>query len=391
MKILLLNHNIQGKGTYIRCFNFAKHLVRYGNSVVLLTSTPRVILKPKKEMIDGVEVIYMPDFVGKRLRNGGLGALDTAFRCLYILKNRFDIVENFDHRPVVLYPAILSKFFLKTPLVSEWTDLHGTGGSLSLRPMWLQKLIGPYENYTERKSKKIADKLIVISEWLKDKAIQIGIPKSNIKYIPGGADVENITPRPKDVVRKEFNLPIDKKIIGYTAGTHYDQDLFLKTIYLIQKTRKDVILITTGDKFGSALKGNVYDPERIIEFGFLSFEKYAALLPAVDVFLFPFTNRPLNKGRWPNKIGDYMASGRPTVSNRTGDLVKLFNDHNIGLLSSEDPAEFASKTLEILNNFTLSKKIENNARQTAEKYYDWKLLTRKLEKCFLEITNKHVT
>ena len=150
-------------------------------------------------------------------------------------------------------------------------------------------------------------------------------------------------------------------------------------------------MVTIGDKFGSALKGNVYAPERIIEFGFLPFKKYAALLPAVDVFLFPFTNRPLNKGRWPNKIGDYMASGRPTVSNRTGDLVKLFNDHNIGLLSSEDPAEFSSKTLEILNNFTLSKKIENNARQTAEKYYDWKLLTRKLEKCFLEITNKHVT
>ena len=193
------------------------------------------------------------------------------------------------------------------------------------------------------------------------------------------------------MVRKEFNLPINKKIIGYTAGTHYDKDLFLNTIYLIQKKRKDVILVTTGDKFGSALKGNVYDPERIIEFGFLPFEKYAALLPAVDVFLFPFTNRPLNKGRWPNKIGDYMASGRPTVSNRTGDLVKLFNDHNIGLLSSEDPAEFASKTLELLNNFTLSKKIENNARQTAEKYYDWKLLTKKLEKCFLEITNRHLT
>ena len=342
-------------------------------------------------MIDGVEVICMPDFVGKRFRNGGLGAIDTAFRCLYILKNRFDIVEIFDHRPVVLYPAILSKFFLKTPLVSEWTDLHGTGGSLSLRPMWLQKLIGPYENYTERKSKKIADKLIVISEWLKDKAIQIGIPESHITYIPGGADVENIRPRPKDEVRKEFNLPVNKKIIGYTAGTHYDQDLFLKTIYLIQKTRKDVILITTGDKFGNALKGNVYEPERIIEFGFLSFEKYAALLPAVDAFLFPFTNRPLNKGRWPNKIGDYMASGRPTVSNRTGDLVKLFNNHNIGLLSSEDPAEFATKTLELLNNSTLSKKIENKARQTAEKYYDWKLLTKKLEKCFLEIINRHVT
>ena len=342
-------------------------------------------------MIDGVEVIYMPDFVGKRFRNGGLGAIDTAFRCFYILKNSFDVVESFDHRPVVLYPAMLSKYLLGTPLVSEWTDLHGTGGSLSLRPMWLQKLIGPYENCTERKSKKIADKLIVISEWLKDKAIQIGIPERNITYIPGGADVENITPRPKDVVRKELNLPINKKIIGYTAGTHYDKDLFLNTIYLIQKKRKDVILVTTGDKFGSALKGNVYDPERIIEFGFLPFEKYAALLPAIDAFLFPFTNRPLNKGRWPNKIGDYMASGRPTVSNRTGDLIKLFEDHEIGFLASEVPEDFASKTIELINNPTLSAEFGKNARWTAEKYYDWRLLTKKLEKCYYDIIKNNAS
>ena len=68
MKILFLNHNVKGMGTYIRCFNFAKHLVRFGHSVVLviLTSTPHRILTPKKEFIDGVEVIFMPDIVGKR-------------------------------------------------------------------------------------------------------------------------------------------------------------------------------------------------------------------------------------------------------------------------------------------------------------------------------------
>ena len=120
---------------------------------------------------------------------------------------------KFYYRQVVLYPAILSKLFLKTPLVCEMTDLHGTGGSFTLRPMWLQKLIGPYENFTERKRKKIADKLIVIFTWLKSKAIRLGIPETRITYIPCGADVENITPRPRDEVRKEFNLPMNKKII----------------------------------------------------------------------------------------------------------------------------------------------------------------------------------
>ena len=372
-------------GTYIRCFNFAKHLVRFGHSVVLLTSAPQFIIKPKKEMIDGVEVVCMPDIVGKRIRNGGLGPIDTILRCLFLLDRKFDVVENFDHRPAVLYPAIVSKYFLGTPLVSEWTDLHGTGGSLSLRPRWLQKIIGPYENFTERKSKKLADKLIVISRWLREKAIDFGVPESCITYIPGGADLDTIIPKPKEEVRKTLGLPVDKKIIAYSAGTHYDVDLFLRTIYLIQKAKKDVLLVTTGAKFGNALKGVVYDADRVIEFGFLSYEKYTTLLPAVDAFLFPFANKTLNRGRWPNKIGDYMAAGRPIISNRTGDLIPLFEKNEIGLLSSDDPEDFSKKMLSILDNEELSLRMGFNARRTAEKYYDWSLLARRLEACLFEL------
>ena len=80
MNILFLNHNVKGKGTYIRCFNFAKHLVRLGHSVVLLTSAPQYMIKPYKEVIEGVEVICQPDVLGKRFRNGGLGPIDTIIK-----------------------------------------------------------------------------------------------------------------------------------------------------------------------------------------------------------------------------------------------------------------------------------------------------------------------
>lgn len=389
MKILFLNHNVKGKGTYIRCFNFAKHLVRFGHSVVILTSAPNRISTPQKEKIEGVQVICMPDPIGERFRNGGLGPVDTILRCVFLLNSRFDIVESFDHRPVVLYPALIAKYFLRIPLISEWTDLHGEGGSLSLRPTWLQKLIGPYENFTERKSKKIAEKLIVISRWLGKRAIHLGVPESRIFYIPGGADIDKILPRPKEEVRRTFGLPLDKKIIGYTAGTHYDVSLLMKAIYVIQRAKRDVLLITTGAMLDEQLKARLYDPERVIEFGFLPYEQYAELLPAVDVFMFPFADKTINKGRWPNKIGDYMAAGRPTVSNRTGDIVELFKEHNIGLLASDDPEDFAAKTINILTDEDLSLRVGRNARKAAEKYYDWSLLTRKLESCFIQVIKSH--
>lgn len=389
MNILLLNHNVKGKGTYIRCFHFAKHLVRFGHNVVLLTSAPNFILRKKRYFIDGVEVIYMPDILSKRYRNGGLGVIDTLLRCHFILKRDFDIVENFDHRPAVLFPALVSKYLKKIPLVSEWTDLHGTGGSLNNRPRKVRTLIRPYEDFTEQKSKKLAEILIVISKGLKKIAVKLGISSDKILYIPGGADIDNIIDTPKKEARHKFGLPVNKRILAYTAGTHYDIKLFLDSINEIQKARKDVFLITTGAILDERIKNRLYDTNRIIEFGQLSYKKYTELLPAADVFVFPFTNKKINQGRWPNKIGDYMATGRPTVTNRTGDMVELFENHKIGILASDNYRDFAEKALYLLDQESLCKELGKNARVAAEKHYDWSLLTKKLENCYKKVLENH--
>ena len=389
MKILLLNHNVKGEGTYIRCFNFAKHLVRFGHSVVILTSSPNLIIKPKKELIDGVEVISFPDLIGRRFRNGGLGPIDTILRCLFVLKRRFDIVENFDHRPVVLYPALVSKYMRKTPLVSEWTDLHGTGGSLSRRRFIVQSLIRPYEDFTEIWSKKFPELLITISSGLKEKALSLGIPDEKIVQISGGADVERITPFNKGEARAIFNLPLKARIVAYTAGTHYDFELLLNSINKIQECRKDVYFVTTGAKLSDELKHKFYDWERVIELGFLPYNKYAKFLPSADVFLFAFSNTQLNLGRWPNKIGDYMAAGRPTVSNFTGDLIHLFDKYQIGLLASENPNDIANKTLRLLEDQSLASDIGKKARYAAEQFFDWKFLAKRLEACFVKVIGEY--
>ncbi len=112
-------------------------------------------------------------FFGKRIRNGGLGPIDTLLRCLFVKNNKFDVVQNYDHRPAVLYPALVSKYMSRAPLYLNGLIFTGTGGSLNNRPKIMQQLIAPYENFTEKRSKKIADKLIVISRFLKKKAIEL--------------------------------------------------------------------------------------------------------------------------------------------------------------------------------------------------------------------------
>jgi len=390
MKILFLNHNVKGRGTYVRCFNFAKHLAEFGHAVSLLTSTSEYRLTLKREVIDGVEVISLPDILGNRLRNGGLGPIDSFLRCMFVLNRQYDIVEMFDHRPAVLFPGLVSKYIQKKQMVVEWTDLHGTGGSLGNRPPRLQKLIRHYENFTERKSKLLGDQLVVISQGLKKLALNMGIPAHRISWIPGGADVDNIKPHNKTDAREKFGLPLNQKLVGYTGYSHYDMDMLLKAINILQQSRDDVWFVKTGAVLSDSLKAHLHDPKRLIELGFLSYPVFTKILPAMDAFIFPYADKTINTGRWPNKLGDYMAAGRPTVTNRTGDIVDAFTKNNIGFMAAEDPEDMANKMQILLSNDELAEQMGRNARKAAEEIYDWRILSKKLESIFLNVSRPEV-
>jgi glycosyltransferase involved in cell wall biosynthesis len=99
-------------------------------------------------------------------------------------------------------------------------------------------------------------------------------------------------------------------------------------------------------------------------------------------------NRPYNKGRWPNKMGDYLSLGRPTVSNPVGDIKDLFERHEIGLLADWTPEDFAAKIIYLLDHPDIAKKISQNARWVAENEYNWSILGEKLEKFYFKIIDK---
>lgn len=117
---------------------------------------------------------------------------------------------------------------------------------------------------------------------------------------------------------------------------------------------------------------------RLLVTGFLSDEDLPWYLGCADVFLLPFPNTTYNVGRWPNKFGDYMALGRPTVSNPVGDLLPFFEKHEVGLLADCNEHDFAEKVVSLLDNPAVAKQLGANARHTALKY-DYPKLVKGLE------------
>lgn len=84
-----------------------------------------------------------------------------------------------------------------------------------------------------------------------------------------------------------------------------------------------------------------------------------------------------------------MAAGRPTISNPAGDMVELFRTQRIGSLAVETPEKFASCILGLLDNADVCVQLGHEARQVAEKYYDWSNLTKKTEDVYKEVGDAH--
>src|SRR4030095_12941543 len=101
MRVLILNHNVRGRGGYVRGFQLGRELVRRGHSVTLVTTSASARYGFASGVTDGVEVIEAPDLLIGRGRTGW-DPWNTLRRMLKLRDRSFDIVHAFDCRPAVV-------------------------------------------------------------------------------------------------------------------------------------------------------------------------------------------------------------------------------------------------------------------------------------------------
>lgn len=89
--------------------------------------------------------------------------------------------------------------------------------------------------------------------------------------------------------------------------------------------------------------------------------------------MLPYLSSPVNRGRFPNKFGDYLAAGRPIITHRTGDLGELVAREQVGVLASEDPPEFTRLMLDLFQSPAVLDQLGHRARQFAEKEWNCRL------------------
>ena len=101
-------------------------------------------------------------------------------------------------------------------------------------------------------------------------------------------------------------------------------------------------------------------------------------LAASDVLLLPLAKSIATDNIWPSKLNDYLAAGRPTVGTKLRVLEPVFRKQKIGLLTADNPEQFADGCVRILQDDQMRVEMGHNARQLAEGDLSWDRLVPQL-------------
>lgn len=228
---------------------------------------------------------------------------------------------------------------------------------------------------------KFFDEIIVISDYLY-KYYSAIFPKNKIFQIPILVDMDRFS--------SSLRTRTDgKKIItyvGYMGGNKDGLCNLIEAMAIIHKEVKDVQLELVGsapkkDMLHLKNKIDVLDLCDIVVFlGLKNAHEVPSILANSDLLVLARPDSKQAKAGFPTKLGEYLASGKPVVITRTGEIPKYLTDNKSAYIAEPDDINsFAEKVIFALNDKN-AEKIGANGREVAGCNFDYRLYSKEFLK-----------
>lgn len=382
MRILYLNHNPAGVGTWQRASHFGRALAARGHEVTLVTTDPRRRVGFDVRTDGSYREIRAPDLFGGPARTGW-DPSNVLRRLLRLGGERPDLVHAFDSRPVVIVPALWVARRAGAALFMDWADWWGRGGRIEERSGWLVRtFFGPVETWFEERFRTHAHGTTTISRSLAERARGLGVDPRAIWTLPNGCDADGIRPIERDKARQALGEAPETPIVLHagvlTAGDMAQLTGAMDAVGAQLPTARLVLIGNhTAPVPAEALAGG-----RVRVLGFVSKETLRLWLGAADVCVIPLTDTPNNRGRWPGRLNDYLASGKPTVMPAVGDAADLIVRRGAGWTSAPEAGSLARSLLAALRDPEGRRTAGLEARALATGSLAWPALAGRLEEAY---------
>jgi glycosyltransferase involved in cell wall biosynthesis len=375
MKILLLNANRVGIGTYHRALHFGRELARRGHDVTMMTvsATSRFRAHSHRDR-DRFTIIECPNFLDELLPWHASGVLDIALRIREMWRGDYDVVYAFEYQPNISIPVLLARRFKRFVLISDWCDWHA-GASYHFGGYRLAHAI---DRRFEEHIRHRADFITTINATLHDRARSIGIAEARLAIVGEGVDPDFIPPSDRDTARRALGLPLEIALAGTIRDAPSVTELLCEALVLAPSLHLLVIGSAPEVVLAQARRAGVAD--RVHAPGRVSDADLPRYLAACDVHALPLEDNLTNRGRWPHKLGDMIASQRPVVVSRGGEFPALLERERAASIVEHTAEGFAGALAEIVAEPARFGAMAQRGRALIEQRLNWDVIGTELER-----------
>jgi glycosyltransferase involved in cell wall biosynthesis len=177
-------------------------------------------------------------------------------------------------------------------------------------------------------------------------------------------------------LRAALGIAADELLVTYTGDIHNSNwrevRSLVRGVALLNRRGIKTKLVKTG--WNKYVLSELSDPEiaqHVIDRGFLARDEIPRLLAAADALVQPGRSSEFNDYRFPSKLPEFLASGRPVILPRSNIGLILRDGEEALLLERGDSVEIADALQRLASDPDLRTRIGHGGRNFALKSLDW--------------------
>jgi glycosyltransferase involved in cell wall biosynthesis len=360
---------IRKVGGLIRVFDLADNLVKSGHQVTLFL--PK-LGAPRKQTL--AEVVEVPFVDIPLLRPLSFHFIST----ILLLVNMTTSVDFLYVRQMNSFlPLFLAKLYHIPTIFEIPNDPYLAYQSYSLTKRSIIR-------FTDRLSMLMADMIIVLSKWSRQRITQFGkIPLSRISVLPSGTDTVLFRPLSKEDCCARLGLDPSFLYVGFVGSflSHQGVETLIDSAPRVLANCAHLRFLLVGDgPMMRAWQKKVSEKGLQTAFSFcgqIPYQEVPEYIGAMDICVAP--HRKDTNQASPVKIFDYMACARPIVASDIEVIREIVEDSGCAVLvAPERPDQLAMAIISLLKDEKAAKAMSLKAREYVVTRFDRRKISEEL-------------
>lgn len=360
-----------GAASVNRILSYSKGLAELGDSITILSSAHSVYPKGN---ICGVKY----DCMGE-----GADFVSLSKTLLKIMKrvwyDRFEVVILVTNSLLLLYPIFLTCRIRGIKIVQEKSEFP----FVLMKKGIINKIWAKFYTST---TYKLFDGIIVMTKPLKDYFSNKVRSECKLIEVPMTVDIDRFS--------LNKNLSPFGNYIAYCGDMTGNKDgvnNLIQAFSIAAKSLFDVKLLLIGKSANEEEYKQLKDlaqekcNDRIIFYGFATRESIPQLLTDAKALALARPSCLQSTGGFPTKLGEYLATGNPVIVTAVGDIPLYLNSSNSFIVEPDNNDAFASKIVEVFDNYTMAKIVGKKGKEVVEKIFSYKVQSPHIHNFLLEL------